>query len=542
MRINKKFTALMIITISILILVIAGPAFGSSETVRVFVEYKGNNSEQVRQALNAVGTEFHYQFNKLNSFVVTIPKNEIDNLRNDPNILDIEFDVDRDLVVPTTFYEDLPDPNHEGQVIPWGIQAVQALDVWDANGDGKIDKKAPTGEDVTVCIIDTGYYSEHEDLVDVNLVGSISQVDENALEDGYGHGTHVAGTVSALNNDLGVVGVTPGTVNFFIVKIFDNTGAWVSKAHASDLIAGIYQCQEGGADIISMSLSGTNRSGKEQMAFDDLYNQGILHVAAASNDGIEEYHYPASYDSVISVAAIDSDFVVAEFSQFNDQVELAAPGVSVLSTLPFVETSEVTVDGNTWSGYSVEYAARGVVTGELANGELCTATGNWEGMIVLCLRGEISFYDKVMNVQNSGGVAAIIYNNVDEDLLATLGEDNSSDIPAIGLSQTQGLELVPHDGEEATVTNLFVWPASGYQHWGGTSMATPHVSGVAALLMSACPTATNVEIREAMDSTAMDLGDPERDVHYGFGLVQALDALEYLDCTTQGGGPKGPKK
>jgi subtilisin family serine protease len=214
----------------------------------------------------------------------------------------------------------------------------------------------------------------------------------------------------------------------------------------------------------------------------------------------------------------------------------------VLSTLPYVETSEVTVDGDTWSGYSVEYAARGTVTGPLVDGGLCTTTGAWEGMVVMCYRGDISFFDKVMNVQNSGGVAAVIYNNLDEDLYATLGDGNASDIPAIGLSKAQGFELLDKIGEEATVANLFVWPASGYQHWGGTSMATPHVSGVAALLMSACPNASNVEIREAMDMTAFDLGDIGRDVHYGFGLVQAYDALGYLDCTTQGGVPQGPKK
>jgi subtilisin family serine protease len=542
MRKIDKFNALRTIIIGLLVLAIASPAFGSSETVRIFVEYKGNQSEQVRQALNAAGSEFHYQFQRLNSFVVTVPEDELENLRFNPNVVAIEMDVDRYLVEPTALYQDLPDLNNKGQIIPWGIQAVQALDVWDANRDGKVDKKAPTGEGVTVCIIDTGYYSEHEDLADVNLVGSVSQVDDNALEDGYGHGTHVAGTVSAVNNNLGVVGVTPGTVNFFIVKIFDNTGAWVSKAHASDLIAGIYQCQDGGADIISMSLSGTSQSGKERMAFDDLYNQGILHVAAASNEGIEEYHYPASYDSVISVAAINSDLGYADFSQFNDQVELAAPGVSVLSTLPFVETSEVNVGGNTWSGYSVEYAARGTATGLLADGGLCTTTSDWAGMVVMCYRGENSFYEKVMNVQNSGGVAAVIYNNLDEDLYATLGEGNTSAIPAIGLSQAQGFELLSRVGQEATVTNLFEWPASGYQHWGGTSMATPHVSGVAALLMSACPDASNVEIREAMDMTALDLGDLGRDVHYGFGLVQAYDALDYLNCSKPGGGPKGPQK
>ena len=81
---------------------------------------------------------------------------------------------------------------------------------------------------------------------------------------------------------------------------------------------------------------------------------------------------------------------------------------------------------------------------------------------------------------------------------------------------------------------------SSYEAWGGTSMATPHVAGVAALLWSANPAWTNVEIRDAMAATALDLGDPGRDIAYGYGLVQAFDALQYLQAMTPGKGPKKP--
>ena len=114
--------------------------------------------------------------------------------------------------------------------------------------------------------------------------------------DGYGHGTHVAGTVAAANNSYGVVGVTPGTASLYIVKIFGDDGLWVSKAHASDLIEAAYLCADNGANIISMSLSGGNPSGKEEQAFQSLYDAGILSVAAASNDGVADYMYPASYE------------------------------------------------------------------------------------------------------------------------------------------------------------------------------------------------------------------------------------------------------
>jgi subtilisin family serine protease len=425
------------------------------------------------------------------------------------------------------------------QVVPYGVDMVQARDIWDANRDGKIDKKAPTGAGRTVCIIDTGLYTGHEDFDGVDVKGGISQVDDNWANDGYGHGTHVAGTIVAQNNEYGVVGVTPGTASLFIVKIFDDTGAWVSKAHASDLIEAAFLCADNGANIISMSLSGTNKSGKEEQAFNKVYAQGILSVAAASNDGVADYHYPASYDSVISVGALDANMLIADFSNFNDQVELAAPGVGVLSTVPFLSTASVTVDEVSYVALGMEFAPTGTVTGELVDGGLCLAAdpaADWSGKVVLCSRGSVSFLEKVTKVMSNGGAAAVIYNNAPGIFSGTLGEAGDY-ILAVSISQEDGQYLVANKlGSVATVENSFLFPASGYEAWDGTSMATPHVSAVAALIWSWDPSLTNVQIREAMAATAYDLGDPGRDDYYGYGLVQAYDALKYL-----GGGKPGKK-
>ena len=339
-----------------------------------------------------------------------------------------------------------------------------------------------------------------------------------------------------------MVGVTPGTVSLYIVKIFGDDGAWVSIAHASDLVAAAYECADNGANVISMSLSGTQKTGKEENAFNQLYEHGILSVAAASNDGAPDYHYPASYDSVISVGALDENMLIADFSQFNDQVELAAPGVGVLSTTPNKLEAKVEVDGSTFYGLPLEYSPLGSETGQLVAGGLCQAADpiqDWTGKVVLCSRGVVSFAEKVTKVQDQGGVAAIIYNNVSGIFSGTLGEPGEY-ILAISVSQEDGLlllgqlELEPY--LEATVSSTFEEYVSNYEAWDGTSMATPHVSGVAALIWSANPDWTNVQIREAMAMSALDLGDVGRDVHYGFGLVQAYDALQLL-----GGGKPGKK-
>ena len=268
----------------------------------------------------------------------------------------------------------------------------------------------------------------------------------------------------------------------------------------------------------------------------------MLSVAAAGNGGNTSYSYPASYSSVVSVAAVDSNKVVADFSQKNNQVELAAPGVSVLSTVPYKETNTLTVktitdQTITDQGNWIENAARTAgVTGVLADGGLCDSAGSWSGMIVLCQRGTNSFYDKVSNVQTGGGRAAVIYNNVPGGFDGTLGTGSSSTIPAIGLGQEDGQFLLGNGsiGLQATVVSTSDKPASGYDYFSGTSMATPHVSGVAALVWSYNPAWTNVQIRDALQKSALDLGAPGRDNSYGYGLVQAKAALAYL-----GGGGGG---
>ncbi len=499
--------------------------------VRILVQYAPGQRAAMQNALNAAGARFHYSFDELETFAVTVPAAALAGLQRNPNAVLIEEDA---LRYPVETIPSLVAAT-DVQEVPYGIDMVQARDVWDANRDGVIDKKAPTGSNRLICIIDSGLHTGHEDIVGVNVVGGYTNIPGGWDTDGSGHGTHVAGTIAAMNNALGVVGVTPGTVNLYIVRVFGDDGLW---AYTSNLINAAYYCRDAGANIISMSLGGGKPNKAEERGFDAMYNQGILIVAAAGNGGTSDLHYPASYNSIISVAAIDRNMLAADFSQFNDQVELAAPGVDVLSTVPYLDISTATVDGITYAGSHIEFSARGSASGNLVDGGRCLTTGEWGGMVVLCERGDISFFEKVMNVQNSGGAAALIYNNVPGGFLGTLGEGNSSAIIGLSLSQEDGRNLVANKlGAFAEIYSELFFPSSSYEAWSGTSMATPHVSAVAALIWSARPTATNVEIRQILAATALDLGDPGRDPVYGFGLVQAKNALDLLMK-----GPKGPGK
>ncbi len=503
----------------------ANPGEGN---VRVMVQFKAGQKTGAERALQAAKADFHYTFDELNTFVVTLPAAALDGLSRNPNVAFIEEDAPR---YPIGIMESTSQAT--GQVVPYGIDMVQARDVWDVDRDGTVDTGAYTGAGRKVCIIDSGFYSGHEDFQGINVSGYNGNLVWN--QDGSGHGSHVAGTIAAMNNTLGVVGVTPGTVTLYIVRVFGDDGTW---AYSSSLIDAAYKCRDAGANIISMSLGGSRSNRTELNGFATLYNtNGILSIAAAGNAGTSANSYPASYDSVVSIAAIDSAKAWATFSQYNSQVELAAPGVGVLSTVPYLDVSAITVSGVTYSGGYIDGAKRGTASGALVDGGLCTASGAWSGKVVLCARGDISFYDKTLNVLNGGGVAAVIYNNVPGGFLGTLGDGVTLNIVAISLSQEDGQFLVANRlGQTASVESTITQPASGYEYYDGTSMATPHASAVAALVWSAKPTATNAEIRAVLQQTAQDLGAAGRDVYYGYGLVQAKAAIDALVGGGGGGG------
>ncbi len=276
--------------------------------------------------------------------------------------------------------------------VPYGITMVQAPLLSDAYTSN-----------TKVCIIDTGYNYGHPDLPSSGVSGYAFSGHGSWSTDGNGHGTHVAGTIAAIGrNNIGVVGVNPSAkLGLHIVKIFNDSGNWTT---ASNLVTAIQSCKNAGAKVVNMSLGGSSSNATEQTALANFYAGGMLLVAAAGNAGNSSFSYPASYSSVVSVAAVDSSRNRASYSQYNSQVEISAPGSSVYST----------------------------------------------------------------------------YKN------------------------------------------------NSYSTLSGTSMATPHVAGVAALVWSYYPSCTPARIRTALNATAQDRGTAGRDVYYGFGIVRAQNALSYL--------------
>lgn len=204
------------------------------------------------------------------------------------------------------------------QIIDWGVSLVQAPQVWTET----------RGEGIKILILDTGIDYRHPDISPNFKAGkNFTTPQTTDFLDRHGHGTHCAGIIAGVDNDIGIVGVAPGA-EIYAGKILNDQGG----GKAEWLINGIKYGIELGVDIISLSM-GTARDPGESLhsVVKEAREAGIVIVAASGNDG-GEVNYPAAYDEVIAVAAIDQAFDDATFSNLGEAVDYSAPGVDILST------------------------------------------------------------------------------------------------------------------------------------------------------------------------------------------------------------------
>jgi thermitase len=290
-------------------------------------------------------------------------------------------------------------PNDAQWPALYGTQRIGAPAFWDAHGLGSF----PAAGGVPVGIVDTGIDGSHEDLAGkARACGAAADgvVTDGDCADSEGHGTHVAGTIGAVaNNRAGVAGVAFNSP----LIVCRALGGPDGSGTVADVAACIRWAHDRGAKVISMSLGGPashTLAEAAKTAYARGGRSGSLLVAAAGNDGDGTIEYPAGLDQVVSVGAVDARDGVAPFSNENADVEVAAPGVDILS--------------------------------------------------------------------------------------ARLG--------------------------------------GGYVRMSGTSMATPHVAGAAALLWGLTPSATAGTIRRRLDAAVDDLGAPGRDSAYGYGVVDLAAA------------------
>jgi subtilisin family serine protease len=254
--------------------------------------------------------------------------------------------------------------------------------------------------DVMVAVIDTGVDYYHEELDDGRVRTDIDKDyvndDDDAMDD-HSHGTHVAGIIAAeTNNGVGIAGVM-WQAQILPLKVLNSRGSGSSD----DVASAIRYAADQGADVINLSLGSRSCSDTIADAVNYAYDRGVVIVAASGNNG-SSIGYPAKHGPVISVGATDHNDHRGYFSNFGDELDVVAPGVSVLSTVP---------------------------------------------------------------------------NN-------------------------------------------------GYDAFSGTSMASPYVAGVVGLLLSQRADLSNGQVREILRQSADDLGQGGFDPHYGYGRVNAYQALQ----------------
>ena len=486
--------------------------------------------ESVLEQVNAKKVE------KLGSkplYSVEIEPQALANLQLNTDVEYVEFDPPRFLL---------------SESIPWGQGAINAAGLNDSNTGNR-----------TICIIDSGYDLTHNDLSGNQVSGTNDSGTGswNAPGNYNAHGTHVAGTIAAIANGDGVVGVMPNqNVNLHIVKVFNESG-W---GYSSSLVKAIDTCAQNGANVVNMSLGGSQSSRTERDALQDLSDNGVLLIAAAGNSGNTAHSYPASYDSVMSIAAIDNQNNHAAFSQATDQVEVAAPGVAILSTVTVGEgvLSDIVINGQRYFDRGIVPHNRKTLDGT-GNYQSSPVAGSYTGQLARCdisdnsyncgdMTGKVCLTERIENQRtgyrpeidpvkachNAGAQAAIIYSN---DALSglqnpfVLDDNNTYPIVSVSVDRALGLELSAMLEQDVTVSTT---TGEDYQYYNGTSMATPHAVGVAGLVWSYHPQCSATQIRSALKASATDIDVVGRDNRTGYGLINATAANDYLDVSCDG--------
>lgn len=251
--------------------------------------------------------------------MATLTDKEIDGLKKNGNVATVEEDGEcyalggpANLVVEGH-------PSVLAETVPAGVAQIKAPAAWDCT----------RGKGIKVAVLDTGIDYNHPDLK-ANYKFGISFVpDESTPMDYNSHGTHCSGTIAAALNGAGVVGVAPAAY-LYAVKVLSRTGS----GNWSWLIAGIDWCiNKKGLKLMSMSMGGAGAPSALEAMCNAAWSKGALLIAAAGNNGGAVIE-PARYASVVAVSAIDSANAIAPFSSRGPEVELCAPGVNVLSTVP----------------------------------------------------------------------------------------------------------------------------------------------------------------------------------------------------------------
>ena len=304
---KKSFLALIIAFLAIIIILLSGTAYSEEPQRDVIIGFHQIPILSEKALIHSEGGVVKHEYRLIPAVSASLSEQAIDIMRKNPGVAYIEDDVI--LTIATDEYVNSTGVSHIG------------CEMVHNNG---ID-----GTGVKVAVIDTGIDYTHEDLND-NYKGGYDFVfsDSDPFDDSYNsHGTHVAGIIAAERNGIGVVGIAPNA-SLYAVKVLDGSGHGLT----SWVIAGIEWAVENDMDVVIMSSGTKEDSQPLRDACRNASDAGVLLVAAAGNTHGGDVTYPARYDSVIAVTATYLNDSQASFSPIGPEVELAAPGVNILST------------------------------------------------------------------------------------------------------------------------------------------------------------------------------------------------------------------
>ncbi|WP_051688244.1 S8 family peptidase [Desulfofalx alkaliphila] len=255
----------------------------------------------------------------VNGVVCDLPLGMEKDFINNPDVMAVEdnLQVKLDPVKAESLWPFGP-PKGDGQIIPWGVNRIGANRVW----------AHARGHKVKVAVLDSGIDSEHRDLK-ANIKGGANIISPNQSPiDDNGHGTHVAGTIGAADNGVGVIGVAP-LVSLYSVKIINRNGSGT----LADIIKGLDWCVKNRMQVVNLSVGTKGNSVALRRAVEQTAARGVIMVAAAGNDGSgKSVDFPAAFPGVIAVGSIDESDRLSPFSNHGPGLTVVAPGSSVYST------------------------------------------------------------------------------------------------------------------------------------------------------------------------------------------------------------------
>lgn len=520
-------------------------ADGRDAIHRYLIQYQHGNGDALKAFIAASGGTVVFDYSALiDGLAADLTAESRRAVRRSGLATTIEADAVRTLHALPANFPILPFDEFTG----WGVDRTQADVVWSTGPNfGPADDGVATpdvaggavaGSGVVVGVLDTGIDFDHPDLadnvIDVRGSGVIRDFlfgdddpSDDLLAPLQGHGTSSASVIASVDNSVGVIGVAPHAQILPYRVCFAD---FVNGCPLSAIIGGLVQAVVDGVDVINMSFGGSAGFNLEASAVQAANAAGVALVASAGNAATQQVQFPAGYDTVLAVGATDINDNPASFTNVGGWVDVTGPGVNVPAATcrgcgrrAFLD--ELAPTAQSFSPITMSGSAVASVAGvEIVDvGRACNVdvlADDPTGKVALIVRGACSFAEKVQNAENAGAAGTVVFNNIPGNFNGTLGAFVSAG-PSVSISQAEGQTLQSEISSGVTIVDLSV-VATDYDLVSGTSFSGPHVAGVAALVKSAHPGLSPIQVRKIIEMTAEPLGPT---VIFGNGMVRADAAV-----------------